>query len=188
MKKAIVAVAALMFLAGGAFADLNVKVGMDPVGWGHLDYDKGSDKDGNSDFSGSAAVEYLYPVVGNMLKVGGGVEYLLPREIDVKGDPKVSFLPVYASIQVNPLQKYAPEVFVKGNVGYAFLIDLDLKNAKEEEGGLYFAFGTGYEFDFGLILEATYSFYYGSWESKPSNDVDFSYSKLGINVGYKFKI
>lgn len=187
MKKVLAAALMVTLLAGASFADLNVKVGIDPYGRGKVDVERGKETKENSKFSGSAAVEYLYPFMSN-LKAGAGVEYLFPRELDYDGSPEVSFMPVYATIQFHPLKNIAPEIFVKGNVGYNFLLDLDAKDANGQKGGMYFGFGAGYEFDFGLILEATYNFYYASWETKPGRDVDFSYSKLGINVGYKFNI
>jgi hypothetical protein len=67
--------------------------------------------------------EYLYPLFSR-LKVGGGMQYFLARNTtadlnggnsDVLGKVDVAYLPLYATIQVNP---FAGAWYLKTNFGY----------------------------------------------------------------------
>jgi hypothetical protein len=60
----------------------------------------------------------------DFLNFGAGLQYLLPRKIDTKHDEKISFLPVYITVQINPLMG---GFFVKGNLGKIFIVML-MKN------------------------------------------------------------
>jgi hypothetical protein len=73
---------------------------------------------------------------------------------------------------------------------------------------LYYAASVGYEFSSGLILDLTYSHYAASSTTSGSlvasgsnshgssvrstyeisNQLDFNYGKISINIGYKFKL
>ncbi|MDR1941638.1 MAG: hypothetical protein LBQ47_04870 [Endomicrobium sp.] len=144
------------------------------------------------------------------MKIGGGLQYLAPRKLDADNSPKFSWLPIYATVQVNPI-KAAPEVYFKGDIGYNIIADDDfeyttedydsniVKGDTERKGGLYWALGAGYEFPFGLVLDLSYGFYYSTTEVKYQYDFlgdvareehtfDNAYSKLTLSVGYKFKI
>ena len=172
----------------------------------------------NSKIGVSFSAEYLYPVLP-VLKAGAGIGYLLPRKMispeygvheDV--DMSASYIPIYATAQPNPIKKY-PEVFFKGNIGYSFFNsgdwDKDITKFFNEiywttdddvvkitdKGGLYLALSAGYEFNFGLILDLSYSYYQASCDVKDSwnggdssGSADFSYSVVGISAGYKFKL
>jgi hypothetical protein len=184
MKKVVLAVFAALFLAGSAFAgdgttgEINVKVGVDVAGT------FGGDFNGDTETGFSAAAEYLYPV-SSKFKVGAGVGYLFPREIDKSDGAKISLVPIYAIAQVNPITE-VPEVFFKVNLGYN-TFDVTDTDGADKLGGVTFGFGAGYEFPFGLILEAAYS-YYTIGLDDASGKVSGNYSKFGLNAGYKFKL
>ena len=140
--------------------------------------------------------EYLYPV-HEIVKLGGGLQYLVEREVaDVDESPKFSYLPVYFTIQVNPINA-AKEVFFKGNIGYSLLFT-DSWDAgygsginRDEKGGFYYGISAGYEFPFGLVASISYDVY--SSETKYSvggnyDKFEYTYGIIGLNAGYKFKI
>ena len=178
MKKLVLlVVTAVVFMAGAAFAEgeINVKLGLDVAG--EASYSRGGSVDINTGVNVQG--EYL-AVATDILKAGGGLQYLLPRNQDgVSGDHGVSFLPIYATVEVNPI-KPAKEVFFKANLGYGLAIP---EGDGDTESGLYYAIGAGYNFPFGLILDISYA-----WHTITSGDADFTYSKIGLNAGWKFKI
>ena len=177
MKKLVLAVLAVVFAAGAVFAEseINLKLGVDLAG----KYRVGDDSiDMNTGINIHG--EYLAAVSG-MMKVGGGLQYLLHRNVDgVSGDNGIAFLPFYATVEVSPFAAIE-ELFFKGNIGYGFAIP---ENSDfDTESGLYYAIGAGYNFPNGFIIDVSYG-----WHDISSNDADATYSKLGINVGYKFKL
>ncbi|MCL2390485.1 MAG: porin family protein [Endomicrobia bacterium] len=182
MKKLVLAVLAVVFTAGAVFAGesfINVKAGVDPAGhWTELGvYNE------NTEFGISLAAEYLY-AASDVFSFGGGFEYVLPREIENWSGTKISYLPIYVTVKLNPVP-VAKEVFFKANLGGIVHYDFDQAGSGYEgkNGGLYYALGAGYEFPIGLAVDLTYSWYQGKVES-----YDQMYRKFGINVGYKFKI
>ena len=62
----------------------------------------------------------------------------------------------------------------------------------ELKGGVYFAFSTGYEFPFGLIVDIKWSSYHSSVDYNNyifgSSTANTIYSVVGIGAGYKLKI
>jgi hypothetical protein len=191
MKKVLLSVLAVAFLAGAAFAgdgskgQINVEVGVDVAGnvkYGNVSY--------TPETGFSLGAEYLYPVL-DILKVGIGVQYLTPRKIDSNYINKLSYIPVYVAVQLNPITT-VPEIFFRGNLGCAIFNMSDSDHLSRTNGGLTWGLGAGYEFPFGLFIEAIYSFYYSSTERDSSASqvikYDFTYSKLGLNVGYKFNL
>jgi len=196
MKKFVLAVAAVVFTAGAALAAgesfINVKLGLDPIGNADINsFGLGGSK--NTKIGFSLAGEYLYQST-DMFSIGGGVEYLLPRQFDVSDGPKLSYLPIYATVKVNPIET-AKEVFFKANLGYVVLFDMSDVPGADKKGGMYYAIGAGYELPMGLTVDLFYSIYNtklsytGDFLGTPITvDVNCTYSKVGLNVGYKFKI
>jgi hypothetical protein len=187
MKRVIVVVLATAFLAGAAFAgdgsngEINVKTGVQVF----QTYDDGMG-DGLNPVPGiSLGAEYLYPV-HEKIKVGAGVGYLFERKIDSDWATKVSGFPLYAIIQTNPIEN-AQGVFFKGTLGYSIL---KLKQPGDSWSGKGFSWGlgAGYEFPFGLILEADYTMSYPKFADVLGDDLKVDYGAFGINVGYKFKL
>jgi hypothetical protein len=190
-------------LASDNFCELNVKAGL------NLNTEMKSKKEKSDEKikpCPSVNVEYLinarcFSPNLDFLKGGLGLSYLLPTELDVKnpGDSKFSYLPIYFTLQFNPLVRVGDErfkgIFVKGNIGYNAYFSSGIKNTipaehnvdVKEEGGLYYSMGAGYEFPFGAIVELTYSEYDSSIKINDKSD-DITYSCVGLNIGYKFKI
>lgn len=195
MKKLIFVSLAVLFIISSVFAagDLNIKIGIDALGNTYINdtsspYAKERIENSfGTNASVSFAGEYLFPV-HKIIKVGGGLEYLLHREfkMDDKNKSKISYLPIYATIQVNPLEDSG--LFFKGNIGYSVLLDIKDSETSDKKGNIYFALSTGYEFDFGFLFEVGYSYYKGSVTGGRDNNIDLNYSKMGINLGYKFKL
>ncbi|MDR3243754.1 MAG: porin family protein [Elusimicrobiota bacterium] len=192
MKKLVIAVAAAVFFAGSVFAagEINVKAGVQ-LG-GSLKVEGGGESTSFTPPEGfSIGAEFLYPVA-KIVKVGGGVDYLVARKIDKDASSnasEVSFIPIYAAIQVNPIAA-ADGVFFKGKVGYSIFSLSNLGSEQTTKGGLTWGLGAGYEFPFGLILGLSYDFYYSAIEdSRDDRDtMDITYSALTVAVGYKFKL
>jgi len=242
MGKFLLALLTVLIISSSAFAgngskgEINVKVGLGL--FGSVNMEEGKDENGNlgyilgyvgdakhsatSNIGTSFGAEYLYPV-SSVLKAGVGAEYMLSRKMisleydDGSGgyykvDMSASYIPVYVTVQANPLKKI-PGIFIKGNIGYAFFntdnLNKDITKFFNEtyfpgdgdivkindKGGLYFAFSAGYEFDFGLLLDLSYSYfqssldartdYIGGWDTSSAK---FNYGLLGMNAGYKFKL
>lgn len=184
MKKFLV-LSVFMFFTANAFAsgEINAKFGLDP--YGRIDTKIGKVEIAkDTQFGINISAEYLYPV-HDIIKVGGGFEYLFARGTNPDYKDKYSYFPIYAAVAVNPFY-FVPEAYLKANIGYIVLFDPVVKGVKNNKGGFYWGIGAGYAFDFDIIIEAIYSFYYTEYEI--SSRVACSYSKLGINIGYKFKI
>lgn len=199
MRKLLAVMSAMVLFAGIGFADLNVMFGFDVLSKSKMEGDDKEIPFGNK-IGFSVTSEYLYPV-NEMVKVGGGLQYLLPRKSNVNGKAenmalKASYLPIYATVQVNPF-KEAAGLFLKGNIGYSVLLKSEIKELSEngfdmdKKGGIYFGLGFGYEFENGLIFNAMYGYYTGKIEaSSPSEnvDIDVKTSQATLNIGYKFAI
>lgn len=188
MKKMFFALLALILASGAAFAVegavINIKAGLDTAG------NMSASRDGNGNKRVKVGIsltgEYLFKM-NDIVKLGGGMEYLLPRDFDTEFAPSFSFLPIYLSAEITPIPPLR-ELYFKGNIGYNVLFDYDYELLKfDEKGGMYFAIGAGYVFDFGLFLETLYGFYYGSL-SGGLLDIGVAYTKLGFNAGYRFNI
>jgi hypothetical protein len=153
-----------------------------------------------------AGFGYLPPIRVSSLEIDN--KKIEPQTMDL------SFVPIYAAVQLNPINS-VPEVFFKGNIGFALaymtlkdvnisVTGFDDKNETLDldSAGLYLELATGYEFGFGLILQLAYTYIYvntmshdltihystGYEYSLKDEFTDISYSKLGITLGYKFKL
>ncbi|MDR3048872.1 MAG: porin family protein [Elusimicrobiota bacterium] len=170
-----------------------------------------SKTDGNETASAgfNIGAEILFPIAG-IVKVGGGFAYLPDREIGkekIEGlDKKMTLnaLPIYATVQVSPFP--ISSLYMKGNIGVSIM---GIKNGLEESlhqlndswdvtetfVGIYASIGAGYEFPFGLFAELAYDIHSASSKNSLSvgsiqieNDTTYTYTKLGLTVGYKFKL
>ncbi|MDR1104478.1 MAG: outer membrane beta-barrel protein [Endomicrobium sp.] len=150
----------------------------------------------------------------DFLKFGVGLKYLLPTKLKDNDLTlavklaKFSYLPIYFTLQINPFVKsneeYLKGLFVKGDIGYSAYSSSNFKELLnnspistniKDKGGLYYAFGAGYEFPCGLVFDITYGIYKSSVEVSENMEnmekrdkINFTYSCVGLNVGYKFKI
>jgi hypothetical protein len=174
--------------------ELNLKLS-DDVG---IEYET-TEKITETSIGGTLSLE-LVEKVNPFFGFGGGIAFMgvLPM-----GNANFGLLPLFATVQVNP---FGGGFFLKGSAGYSlilFFVDLTSENHK---GGPFFEFGTGYEFDFGLILQLSYVYTQGSVEYTDTYrfysynpnftyddytytyTYDFIYHKLGFTLGYKFKL
>jgi opacity protein-like surface antigen len=122
------------------------------------------------------------------------------------GKNDITALPVYVTVQITPIEQ-VKEAYLKANIGYTVYSDVNsgiaaaltsmgaLKSKESSSGGIYFGVGAGYEFAFGLIVEAMYEYFKCEKEysliinNDPAKfNIETSYSQLGLKVGYKFKI
>ena len=194
MKKLVLAAMSVVLLSGVAFAEFNLRTSYDLSGEfemkspGYSSYNSKTDVDSSFTLSG----EYLRRVVGDYLAVGGGFEFLIPRFRDVNNisnwyDEAFFFLPLYLSIQTNPIPPVR-ELFFRVNIGINVIYtDSGVGSAWDEKGGLYYALVTGWEFPFGLFFDLTYASYDASLESNTYiNEFDINYSRVSVGVGYKF--
>jgi hypothetical protein len=183
-------------LASDNFGELNVKAGLNLTTVMKAKYG-GEASTAKLKPCPSLNVEYLltlgcFSQSLDFLKCGLGLGYLVPTKIDkAASNTKISYFPIYFTLQFNPLTRandeYLKGIFVKGNIGYNAYFSSDLKNAKDT-GGLYYAIGAGYEFPFGALIELMYSEYDSSSKFDDGSKTNFTYSCVGLNVGYKFKI
>ena len=208
-------------------SEINVKLGADLVNALYSDekHSSGVEQSVSERYKAGFSVsgEYLY-LVSNVLKVGGGIEYLFARE---KQEGQLSFsfgsrdysaLPVFITLQLNPVEN---GFFIKGNFGYVASFGIDYKTffrmdmgsgdvfetyeeISDEKGGIYYGLAVGYEFSAGLIIETSFDCYNGKSTYKQSNfeysndvlvqqskhkaDIDNSFYRAGIKIGYKFKL
>jgi hypothetical protein len=196
VSKFVLAAAVVAFMSGAAFAEFNLRTSVDLSG----DYEIEDSKrkiTGDAETSATLSGDYLRSIggLGNYLKIGGGFEILIPRyykreNYNKKEEDVFWFLPLYISVQTNPIPP-VPELFFRLNLGYNLLFvdtNIDYSGATETyTGGLYYAFVTGWEFPFGLFFDVTYAFYNGSVKySRLYETDDVAYSRLGVGVGYKF--
>lgn len=196
MKKLAFLVMALAFFTGIGFAEgngeVNVRAGLDVVGKSTLDIE-GNELGLGNKIGFTLSAEYMYSV-HNIVKVGAGLQYLTPREVDfpVNGggiEIKPSFLPVYASLQVNPFNE-ASGLFLKGNIGYNVIFSAgdDVPSGVDEKGGVYFGAGVGYETEMGILFDAMYGYYGGKFEADDEDDIKVHLSQVTVSIGYKFKL
>ncbi|MDR2509839.1 MAG: hypothetical protein LBC77_04250 [Spirochaetaceae bacterium] len=198
-------------LAGGKFGQLNVKAGLDLKSQVKGTFDgeyMGADmlvvEWQNSDLGFNLGAEYLSPLLFGIFKGGIGVQYAFPRTswaAPEATDPETgraifSFLPIYAALQLHPSKSFK-ELFIRGNIGYALCLkheekpeDADVSKTANG-GGLYWGIAAGFEFDWGLIIEGSYS--ENHWPvgieqtGYPSMEINLVYSKIGVSVGYRLR-
>ena len=177
-----------------AFAEFNLRTSIDISG----DYEVADSKRtiiGDVETSATLSGDYLRSIgrLGNYLKIGGGFEILVPKFYKVALTEEKDafwFLPLYLSIQTNPIPP-VPELFFRLNLGYNMLFidsNIDYSGASETyTGGLYYAFVTGWEFPFGMFFDITYAFYNGNVEySRLYEADDVTYGRFAMSIGYKF--
>ncbi len=155
--------------------------------------------------------EYMYPLF-KMVQVGAGVQYMFANNIKLHSRKteedfmiNLKTLPVYASLQVSPFQdKKGGQLFIKTNLGYGIYYEencvalegfalLGTEILEKQSGGLYYAFGLGYDFAGGFTSELSYECFsnsskYRNFVTHTSSDFDLDYSCVILKIGYKFFI
>lgn len=175
------------------------------------------------------SAEYLYEVMPELVKVGMGISYLSARKtVDEFGIRRYNFssaygryeapisrydevafswIPIYITIQANPLTEYKP-LFFKTNIGYTSYFNAYLEKAPkdikvEKSLGAYWGISSGIEFGNGFIAEIGFDMLFSQakflWDMQANDRYDNGYRAGGsyqfgtyrrffINAGYKFKI
>jgi hypothetical protein len=194
-----------VFVSPLSFGDLNVKTGVTLTGKtkGLNLLMSGINSKESFDLNTGFAlgVEYLVPLI-DFVKVGGGVQYYLPKEFKDKkiipADLIYSWVPIYFTVKVNPFVALLNGIFVKANIGYNFfngnaqtavVSGRELKT--EYSGGTYYSFGAGYEFLF-IILEVLFNLDKSQIsllsKSGENHNNDISSYGIAVNIGCKIPI
>jgi hypothetical protein len=193
MKKFIVPVLFLIGFFGiatNAYCDdndldgeINIKIGVDLKNQLHsVPYS--NIKGTNGGFS--LGIENLVPVYDN-IRFGVGLEYCaFPAKINKMA---LSALAMYATFKVTPFKNLEniqlKKVYLKTNLGYSKAL-IKLENLFTD-GGFYFAIGPGIETKRGIFFELNGSLYNSLSGTSDGDDIDTSFFKLGLDIGYKFK-
>ncbi|AKL98512.1 outer membrane beta-barrel protein [Endomicrobium proavitum] len=201
MKKLVLAALAVAVMASASFAssgaDLNLKLGLQAAGnLNSADYSAMLNRQGfntgnniGTNLGLGFAAEFLFPV-SNEVKIGPalGIEFARDLDLDFVSGAGISFsfIPIYVTIEISPISSIK-ELFLKGNFGYNVATETgynQLISISNSFGGLYYGIGAGYNFPNGFVIDVLYS-----W-NKWSDDFDgkATYSKLGIEIGYKIAL
>ncbi|MCL1972094.1 MAG: porin family protein [Endomicrobia bacterium] len=206
MKKLVLAALAVALMAGSVFSEgreMKIKLGLETMGAAGFNYDGNRGIDIDSDIGLGMALEFLFPV-SNIVKIGPAIGYSFARYLKLSDSMQavtninkqsLSFVPIYATIEVNPI-KSAAEVFLKGNIGVNYgTVSVEGTipafgpfpaypyKTSDYHLGFYYGLGAGYNFPFGLFLDALYS-----WNIMYEVGGSITYSKLTISAGYRFGI
>lgn len=184
MKKImLITMALLVVFSMSAFAQVNVKVGMDFFGEYSL---KGSEGINESEVKNGFTIagEYVIPY-SDEIELGAGVAYQIARgfdEEDADEDEKFNFIPIYGMVKYNIDQFY-----VLGQLGYnMFKVSVEMPKYVELEGGLYYGVGGGMNITDNIFGEILYSVNNGSIVIEGQDDVDVSNSQISAMVGFSF--
>jgi hypothetical protein len=110
-------------------------------------------------------------------------------------------LPVYFTVQYHPIAAISG-LFVKGSIGYNFHLSVELVPEEmattagpfldKKNGGVFWQVSTGYEYDWGLLLEAFYrqSYFSATWDMTgfPQATTNYAMNNLGFSIGYKIRL
>ena len=176
-KRLLLVVVSLVVFCLPAFSagDFGVSLSFDFLGLTEV---LGVDFDMNSGFTlGLSYAPFLNEYEN--IRLGFGASIWLPRN-DEDGD-SFSALAVYVATQVYPrlLPNAIGGLYSKMNLGFNTLIASDVDDL---EGGLYAAWGIGWEFKNGLFLEWLYNRYY--WKINGASVV--MSDNISFTLGYRF--
>ncbi|MDR2191817.1 MAG: outer membrane beta-barrel protein [Endomicrobium sp.] len=191
MKKILAVLAVMCLVSALSFAraredqEFIIKTGVQPQGdWSD---DVG---DENTNPGVSAGIEY-FKYLNNIVAIGGGINYDLPRKFKgTDDDPllkgKMSFIPFYAAVKVRmPLQGLENNYpFATAKLGYSTFMN-DVTFIRTSSGGLYAGISAGYCIG-ALFVEAAYSINTLSYkESGDPKSYDATYSTIAVYLGVK---
>jgi len=141
----------------------------------------------NTNVGSSLGVEY-FKYLGNVIAVGAGATYDLPRNFRDTYAGSVSFMPLYVGIKARtPLHGLSDNYgFATARVGYsAFMPDNDFM--RSTSGGLYYSGGVGVSIRY-LVIEAIYSIENFSYKSVVDDSSNNGHaSTISLYVGFKFE-
>jgi hypothetical protein len=130
----------------------------------------------------SIGIEELVPVYDSV-RFGLGFEYnAFPVNIN---KVELSAIAIYATLKVKPFiynNNVLKKTYLKGNIGYSKALNAWVSIFRY--GGLYYLLGIGYENSKNMFCELNHSMY-KSYLNIDDN-VDASFYKLGLDIGYKF--
>ncbi len=188
MRKSIVAVLLMFVLAFPVLAadsnkELSLKAGVlfDPA----LTFDPSVHASYYLNVPIVAAAEFYY-FPKETLGLGLGVNNVFESSIRMSADLKLGFTNVYLGIKPRfaVANDYIDSIYFMGQAG----LGIPNMSGKDTEGnidnGLYWAMGVGVEKN-SFLAELIYSVNYTSADEMMG---DFTYSSLGMNIGYKFAL
>lgn len=196
MKKILFAVLMAVSLVVPAFAvndildttmDLDLKIG---VGLGSTleakDADFKDKNDVNMPFAVAADFYYYNPEF-QYIALGLGVSNLFSSKIE-NSDPetKIGFTNVYLAVKakydLKDYSSFVDNVYLLLNGGYG-MVSVDPDDVTVDNG-FYWAAGLGTEIKKHFIVEVLYAVNYA--KVREDLDVDLMYTKIMLNLGYKF--
>ncbi|AKL98597.1 hypothetical protein [Endomicrobium proavitum] len=189
MKKFLIVLSAMFIVSQIAFAtpptdqEFIIKAGVQPQSIFSFNGD-----DANANVGAAAGFEY-FKYLGNVVALGAGATYDLPRNFkDSSYSGDVSFMPLYIGVKARtPLKGLAANYgFITGRIGYSAFIP-NASWIKSSSGGLYYAGGVGINISC-LVIEAVYavnnfSFKYAA-DNKTYKETD---STISLYAGFKFE-
>lgn len=198
MKKILFAVLMAVSFVVPAFAvndildttmDLDLKIG---VGLGSSLEEEDSlgkvKNDVNMPFA-IAADFYYYNPEFQYIALGLGVSNLFSSKIDNKDadvDTKIGFTNVYLAVKakydLKDYSSFVDNVYLLLNGGYG-MVSME-PDDMTVDNGFYWAAGLGTEIKKNFIFEILYAVNYA--KIRDGEDADLTYSKVMLNVGYKF--
>lgn len=198
MKKFLFAVLMAVSFVVPAFAvndildttmDLDLKIG---VGLGSSLEEKDSDLKDKNDVNMPFAIAadfYYYNPEFQYIALGLGVSNLFSSKIDNKDadvDTKIGFTNVYLAVKakydLKDYSSFVDNVYLLLNGGYG-MVSMD-PDDMTVDNGFYWAAGLGTEIKKNFIFEILYAVNYA--KIRDGEDADLTYSKVMLNVGYKF--
>jgi hypothetical protein len=136
-----------------------------------------------------AADFYYYNPDFQYIALGLGVSNLFSSKIDNKDsdvDTKIGFTNVYLAVKakydMKDYSSFVDNIYLLLNGGYG-MVSMD-PDDMTVDNGFYWAAGLGTEIKKHFILEVLYAVNYA--KVRDGLDVDLMYSKIMLNVGYKF--
>jgi len=183
VRKLGLALLAVAVMAGASFAAqgsqfVNVRASAGITGDLNIS-GQGQSLDESTRVGFSVAGEYLFGI-HEMFSIGAGIEYVFPTKLD-DHDSRISYLPIYFTVKANPIAT-RPEVFFQANIGWVASANFT-NTSGSQTGGLYWAIGAGYEFAENWLAGIMYSSY-----ATRAGGADFTFTRVGINVGHRFRI
>lgn len=197
MKKILFAVFMLALFIAPSFAvsdvldttydiDLKVGVGISPT----LEEKDSSSKvkeDVEMPFAVAADFYYYNPNF-QYIALGVGVSQLFNSKVqDTLPETKIGFTNIYLAVKAKyDLKDYSSffdsiYLLINGGIG---IVDVDTETKPTVDNGFYWAAGLGTEIYRHFILEVLYATNYA--KVRDGLDIDFMYTKVMVNIGYKF--
>ena len=162
------------------------KLGVETFGNADIDLgNSGISLDEDVDAGISLTGEYKVPLKNNQWTLGGGLNYQFGRAVDNSGAEDFNFTSFYGLGQYDLANS---PMYLIGKLGYNTLNLDNIPSGADENGGLYYGLGAG--FNFGeqdqYVIEALYSVNNGEIEEVNGVTSDIEYSSFAISLGMKF--